>query len=132
MPEILNRQNPNAGACRLSPAAVRQTAEHALVEECGTAPGHTWVAWQLGGFWMLLLSPALRLNRSAWNWLLGLTVGFATAVACLGLAVAVGGVLFEPKWPSGWSRLRYIVNGTASAESRTGPITWRFWKPGSR
>src|SRR5690606_8235848 len=53
----------------------------------------------LGGFWVLLLWPALCLHRGEWSWLRGLAVGMTTAVACLGLAVAAEGVEFDPKWP---------------------------------
>lgn len=53
----------------------------------------------LGGFWVLLLWPALRLHRGVWSWLQGLGVGFVTAVVWLGLVVALGAANLEPKWP---------------------------------
>lgn len=53
----------------------------------------------LGGFWVLLVWPALRLHRGVWSWLQGLLVGLATAAIALGLAAAAGAVAFEPKWP---------------------------------
>ena len=46
---------------------------------------------------------------------------FTRAIACIRLCPA-----------SGLSRLRYIVNGTASGVSRTGPITCGLWNPGSK
>jgi membrane protease YdiL (CAAX protease family) len=57
----------------------------------------------LVGFWLLLAWPALRLRRDRWSWSRGLSIGLATAVVCLGLALALGKVLPAPKWPDpGW------------------------------
>jgi membrane protease YdiL (CAAX protease family) len=57
----------------------------------------------LAGFWLLLAWPALRLRRDRWSWLLGLSIGLGAAVVCLGLALVLGKVAFEPKWPDfGW------------------------------
>jgi uncharacterized protein len=57
----------------------------------------------LAGFWVLLVWPALCLERGAWSWARGLFVGFATAIVCLGLALAFGQVAVAPKWPPlGW------------------------------
>ena len=57
----------------------------------------------LAGFWLLLVWPALCLRRDKWSWLRGLAIGLATAVACLGLATALGAIAFTPSWPAlGW------------------------------
>jgi membrane protease YdiL (CAAX protease family) len=57
----------------------------------------------LVGFWLLLAWPALRLRRDRWSGLRGLSMGLATAVVCLGLALVLGKVVPAPKWPdSGW------------------------------
>ena len=53
----------------------------------------------LAGFWVLLVWPALRVRRSSWSWAHGLLIGLATAVVCLGLAIALGKLAFAPKWP---------------------------------
>ena len=57
----------------------------------------------LAGFWLLLAWPALCLKRDGWSWLRGAAIGLASAVACLGMAVGLGEVAFEPNWPElGW------------------------------
>ena len=57
----------------------------------------------LAGFWLLLAWPALCLRRDGWSWLRGLGIGLVSAMACLGLALALGEVAFAPKWPAlGW------------------------------
>jgi membrane protease YdiL (CAAX protease family) len=54
----------------------------------------------LAGFWLLLVWPVLPLHRGKWSWVRGLSIGLATAVVCLGLALALGEVAFAPKWPA--------------------------------
>ena len=53
----------------------------------------------LAGFWLLLVWPAVCLRRGTWSWLRGLSIGFVTAVLCLGLALVLGKIAFAPKWP---------------------------------
>lgn len=57
----------------------------------------------LGGFWLLLVWPAVCLHRGKWSWLRGLGIGLAAAGICLGLGVLLGELAFAPKWPElGW------------------------------
>ncbi len=55
----------------------------------------------LAGFWLLLVWPALCLQRGAWSWARGLLVGLVTAVVVLGLAFLFGEVAMAPKWTDG-------------------------------
>lgn len=57
----------------------------------------------LVGFWLLLAWPALCLKRNSWSGLRGTAIGVATAMVCLGLALGLGEIAFEPGWPElGW------------------------------
>lgn len=57
----------------------------------------------LAGFWLLLVWPALCLQRGRWSWLRGLLIGVAAAVVCLGTALLIGRIRLDPGFPvRGW------------------------------